>query len=164
MVGQVDRAPAILNSKYLSHRLEAIGIKFWLIKHGPAYSATAASEELQVPLDRIVKTILFIDGSAKPLLVVCRGDKRVNQTALARRLGMDGLRLATAEEVVKITGYEVGSLPPVALLSSIRTVVDQELPPDVMIYAGGGEIDMTLKIRLSDIVEVQKAEMVRLHD
>lgn len=163
MAEQKGPTPAILNSSDLSRRLEALGIRFWMMKHGPAYSAAAASDELHISMDRIVKTILFMDGSAEPLLAVCRGDKRVDQASLARRLGLDRLRLATAEEVLRITGYRVGSMPPVALRSIVRTVVDQGLPLDAVVYAGGGEIDMTLKIRVSDIVKLQGAERVRLY-
>jgi len=74
---------------------------------------------------RIVKTLLYIaDGVAVAALV--RGDRELNEIKLKNLLDAKELRLASPEEVVKITGAPVGFAGPVGL-SNVKILADREL-------------------------------------
>jgi len=73
----------------------------------------------------IVKTLLYVaDGT--PVAALVRGDRECNEIKLKNLLDAKDIRLATPEEVVKISGAPVGFAGPVGL-SGAKIYADQEL-------------------------------------
>jgi prolyl-tRNA editing enzyme YbaK/EbsC (Cys-tRNA(Pro) deacylase) len=69
-----------------------------------------------VPRAAIVKSLaLFADG--RPVLALVPGDLRLDQARLARAAGAPRrrVRLATADECVRVFGYVPGTFPPLGL-------------------------------------------------
>lgn len=98
---------------------------------------------LGVAAERIIKTLLYIaDGIAVAALV--RGDRELNEIKLKNLLGAMDLRLASPEEVEKITGAPVGFAGPVAL-SIAHIFADQELTAASDWVTGGNAADMHLR-------------------
>ena len=67
------------------------------------------SEFLKVPSSCILKSVLYIADS-KPVLVMIRGDKEVEETKLLNALGALEIRPATSDEAYDYLGCEVGYL------------------------------------------------------
>ncbi|MGC8558237.1 MAG: aminoacyl-tRNA deacylase [Nitrososphaeria archaeon] len=141
----------------LSRFLDSNGIKYKIIKHGNSYRADEASRELGINISKIVKSVLFITSEGDAILAILRGDKRVDQRKLAKDLGTKKLRLASKDEVRRITGYEAGTLPPVGHKAKIKTLIDSSLSADEFVYAGGGSIGSSLRIMVKDIILLQNA-------
>ncbi|MDP8023713.1 MAG: YbaK/EbsC family protein [Conexivisphaerales archaeon] len=151
-----------MNETDLKRYLEEEGISFKIIKHGSSYRADEASRELNTDIKSIVKTVLFIADRKDPVIIIVRGDKRVDQTKMAKLLGYKKLRLATPEELREITGYEPGTLPPVAHKQSIKTVLDEDVMHMDYVYAGGGSLGSSLKISPKDIARLQNALILKV--
>lgn len=151
-----------LSSEDLSAFLKREGVPHEIIYHEETYSAEKASRVLNVDIKSIVKSVIFMSDTGVPVLVVVRGDKRVPQNRLAKELGFRKLRLANEEEVLRITGYRPGAVPPTGHRQKILTVVDMDLPDDEYVYCGGGSIGATLRIRVGDIVRLQDARRVKI--
>lgn len=151
-----------MNEKDLEDYLEKNGVKFEIIKHGSSYRADEASRELKIDLKKIVKTVLFIADGKQPIIIIVRGDKRVDQSKMAKALGYKKLRLATPDELRQITGYEPGTLPPVAHKQMIRTVLDEDVMDEDFVYAGGGSLGSSLKIQPKDIARLQSALILKV--
>jgi len=147
----------LLTDADLENFLKSKKIEYQILRHGKSYRADEASKELGIPISDIVKSVLFITGEGKPVLVIVRGDKRVDQGKLAHKLGTRKLRLATRDEVIRISGYEAGAIPPVGHVNKIVTLIDNSIPIDAWVYAGGGSIGSSLKIRVKDIIQLQNA-------
>jgi prolyl-tRNA editing enzyme YbaK/EbsC (Cys-tRNA(Pro) deacylase) len=81
---------------------------------------------------------------------------------MAKILGYKKLRLATPEELRNITGYEPGTLPPVAHKQNIRTVLDEDVIDEDYVYAGGGSLGSSLKISPKDIARLQNALILKV--
>lgn len=113
-----------------------------------------AAEELGVDEALIIKTLVVITPEG-PLLAILDGKSRLN---LAKLRG----RLARPEEVRKLTGYEVGEVPPVGI--KMRTLVDERVLDREVIYGGGGSKRRLIKISPRAIVEYQKAEVTDLRE
>ncbi|MDG6927081.1 MAG: YbaK/EbsC family protein [Nitrososphaerota archaeon] len=142
----------------LGEFLKSRAIEYEILKHGHSYRADEASRELGIDIREIVKSVLFITAEGTAVLVIVRGDRRVEQTKLAHELGTRKLRLASKEEVARITGYEAGTLPPVGHKNAIKTLIDNAVQAEKFVYAGGGTIGASLKIRVSDIIFLQNAK------
>jgi Cys-tRNA(Pro)/Cys-tRNA(Cys) deacylase len=146
----------------LEEYLATEGIDAELISVGrETTTAAMAAEGLGVPIDIVIKTILFQAKNGALVLVVAQGTGRVDTKKLAEITGTDGWRLAKPDVVLEVTGYLVGGTPPVGLKQKIRMIVDAKAAVLAEAYAGGGSHNVMLRIKPSDIVRINEAE---IHD
>jgi len=121
----------------------------------PVKTVEQAVRASGVPRRKIVKSIVLI-GKKTPLLVIVDGEAKVSFKKLKEMFGK--VRMAKPEEVQKLTGYEIGSVPPVGV--NIKTIVDKRVMENDYVLGGGGSIDRLIKIDPKRIVEHQKAEIL----
>jgi prolyl-tRNA editing enzyme YbaK/EbsC (Cys-tRNA(Pro) deacylase) len=122
------------------------------VVHLPALSKTAkaAAELLGVPLREVVKSLVFLlDG--RPTLVLVPGDRVADVQLLRQATGCERAVLAKGQQVLDITGYRKGAVPPCGLASGLPVVADAAVfEPDV-VYCGGGATATMLKMRSDDL-------------
>lgn len=83
----------------------------------------ALAEQLDIPADQSIKTLLARDAAGELVALVVRGDHRLNAIKASKLPGMSSpLVLAEPEEVKRCLGAGFGSLGPVGV--SIRVIVD----------------------------------------
>ena len=146
----------------LAERLADHGIDAELISLGKeTTTAQMAAEALGVPIDVVIKSILFQAKNGALVLVVAPGTGRVDTKKLSQVTGIDGWRLAKPDVVLEVTGYPVGGTPPVGLKQKICMIVDAKAAALPEGYAGGGRHDVMLRIKPSDIIRLNEAE---IHD
>ncbi len=109
------------------------------------HTAKQASERVKAPLSCVLKTVLFLDDEKNGFLALIPGDQKASATKIARLLGKKNLRLASAEEVFEITGYEAGGLPPISIFG-VTTVLDSSFLDSQTVYCGGGDVFHLLEI------------------
>jgi Cys-tRNA(Pro)/Cys-tRNA(Cys) deacylase len=125
----------------------------------PPRTAARAAAMLGLEPHKVIKSIFFC-ADDKPVMVMIPGDSMVDHAKLKGELGVAHLRLPSGEEVRQLTGYLLGSTPPVALKSEIPKYIDLHALREDVVYTGGGEPDMILKIRSYDLVRAADAEVV----
>jgi Cys-tRNA(Pro) deacylase len=146
----------------LAERLADLRIDAELILLGKeTTTAQMAAEALGVPIGLVIKSILFQAKSGALVLVVAPGTGRIETKKLSQVTGIDGWRLAKPDVVLEVTGYPVGGTPPVGLKQKVRMIVDAGAAALPEAYAGGGRHDVMLRIKPSDIVRINEAE---IHD
>ncbi|MBI3780211.1 MAG: YbaK/EbsC family protein [candidate division NC10 bacterium] len=146
----------------LEEYLSALGIDAELISVGrETTTAGMAAEALGVPIDIVIKTILFQAKNGALVLVVAQGTGRIDTEKLAQVTGIDGWRLAKPDVVLDATGYPAGGTPPVGLKQRIHMIVDAKAAVLAEAYAGGGSHNVMLRIKPSDIIRINEAE---IHD
>ncbi len=118
----------------------------------PALSNTArrAAALLGVPPREVVKSQLF-DTERGPVVCLVPGDARVDQARLGAELGCRGATPCAAAEVVSLTGYRPGALPPCGLATDLPVVADPGVFELAVVYCGGGTTTTMLKIRSADL-------------
>ena len=83
----------------------------------------ALAEQLDIPADHSIKTLLAQDAAGELVALVVRGDHRLNAIKASKLPGMSSpLVLAEPDEVKRCLGAGFGSLGPVGV--SIRVIVD----------------------------------------
>ena len=121
--------------------LAQAGLDPSLVRELPADTSTAetAAQAVNAPLGSIVKSLIFM-ADGVPLLVLVAGDRRADVKRLRSELGLSKkrLRIATAEEVLAETGFEVGGVPPVGHSVPRRTLVDASLARFETVWAAAG--------------------------
>ncbi|HHW08039.1 MAG TPA: proline--tRNA ligase [Clostridia bacterium] len=101
------------------------------------------SSFLQVSPRECLKTLIYL-ADGKPVAVVVRGDREVNEIKLKNKLGCLALELAPDTQVKELTGVSAGSLGPVGL-KGIPVYLDEEAAGIVNGVAGANEEDYHLK-------------------
>lgn len=105
---------------------------------------------------QVIKSLLFIAEDGKPVLVIVDGESRVDLDKVSKIFGP--VRLATPREVIEVTGYEVGAVPPIGV--KVRTIMDPRVLENSYVIGGGGSIDRLSKLDPRKIVERQKATII----
>ena len=113
-------------------------------------TARAASELLGVSLGEVVKSLLFLlDGL--PTLVLVPGDRVADVPLLKEATGCSRAALATGKQVLDLTGYRAGAVPPCGLAVDLPVVADAGVFAKAVVYCGGGTTATMLKIRSADL-------------
>jgi Cys-tRNA(Pro) deacylase len=133
------------------------------IVHLPALSTTAkkAADLLGVRLREICKTLVFITEKG-PIAVLVSGDLQANPRLIRTAVGCRKASLAKAADVIEITGYRPGAVPPCGLALEIPIVVDQHLLETEVVYCGGGTTSTMLKIRSADLCAAVDAQVAQV--
>lgn len=116
-------------------------------------TAQAAADALGVELGRIAKSILFLAGG-EPVLVVAAGDRRVDRQKVKRLLNRGKVVIASAEQVLAITGFAAGGVAPVGLLNPATILLDRSLQRFPEIWAGGGIPEALLRLPVDDLPQI----------
>jgi prolyl-tRNA synthetase len=95
-------------------------------------------EQYGFPEERCAKSVVYI-ADDKPVLLFMRGNDELNETKLQGILGTGNLRPALAEELVKFTGADHGSIGPINLKSKIRIIADNLLKDANGLISGANE-------------------------
>lgn len=125
-------------------------------------TVAAAAEVLGVLPEQIIKSVLFL-ADGQPVLVIVNGLARINRKPLADVLAMSRKRVKMADEqqVVTITGYPIGAVPPYGHPQQLDTLLDQGILQQDVVFGGGGEINALMRVT---VPELQRATGGRLVD
>ena len=133
----------------------------FLAEETPTVASAAAT--LGVTPDSIGKSVLFwVD--AQPWLIIANGLRFIDHKKLADHLGVSRRRtkLASADEVLAITGFAVGTVPPFGHKTALPTLIDQHVLSLTELYAGGGDINALIHLSTAELLRVVQAEVVQL--
>ena len=116
-----------------------------------ASTAPLAAAALGVEVGAIANSLVFW-SDAGPLLVMTSGAHRVDTAALGERIGRDGIRRATAEQVRDATGQAIGGVAPTGHPSPLNTIVDEDLAGYSEIWAAGGTPHTVFPMTFDELV------------
>jgi Cys-tRNA(Pro) deacylase len=121
----------------------------WLKRHGIAFSehpydyeehggTEVSSRELGVKEHHVVKTLIMQDESAKPLVVLMHGDRKVSTKNLARQIGCKSVEPCKPEVANRHSGYLIGGTSPFGTRKAMPIYVEQSILDLDRIYINGG--------------------------
>jgi peptidoglycan LD-endopeptidase LytH len=113
--------------------------------------------------EQIVKSILFLVGET-PILAVGCGTTSIDKRAIAVHysVGRKRVKLASPEQVLKLSGYGVGAMPPFGHFNPIPTLIDPSVLTQSIVYTGGGAENTLIRISPNDILRITRADVVTL--
>jgi prolyl-tRNA editing enzyme YbaK/EbsC (Cys-tRNA(Pro) deacylase) len=111
----------------------------------------------------IVKSLIFLADGA-PLLVLVSGDHRADVKRLRAKLGLskNRLRIAQPAEVLALTGFEVGGVPPLGHRLPLRTLIDRALGRFDVVWAAAGSASAVFAIPYVKLVDITSGEVIDL--
>ncbi len=148
--------------------IQAHGIRAELFRPaGDTPTVEAAAQAIGCAPEQVIKSVLFLvkrGTEREPALILVAGTAKIAYQALGRLFGVGRkkVRMATPQEVLAVTGYAVGGVPPFGHLRPLPTYADRTVLAQDVLYAGGGDDRTMLKITRDELLRVTQARVVEL--
>ena len=120
------------------------------VEHG---GTAVSARSLGVLESEVVKTLVMEDDSAKPLIVLMHGDRKVSTRNLARQTGRKRIAPCTPEVAQRHSGYQVGGTSPFATRKPMPVFVERSVLDLPRIYINGGRRGYLVGIAPSVLTE-----------
>jgi Cys-tRNA(Pro)/Cys-tRNA(Cys) deacylase len=147
------RAAAGAGVEYTLHRYD----------HDPDGESFAeeVADELDVPLERVFKT-LVTTVDARLVVAVVPATNQLDLKALARVLGARKAAMAHPYEAERATGYVVGGISPLGQKRRLPTVVDASVSSWDTVFVSAGQRGLELELTPSDLIRLTDAGVAPL--
>lgn len=142
--------------------LKANGIAY--TEHPYAYQEHGGTEvsarELGVDEHHVVKTLVMEDETARPLIVLMHGDRKVSTKNLARQIGAKSVQPCKPEVANRHSGYLIGGTSPFGTRKTMPVWVEGSVLALPRIYINGGRRGYLVGIAPGELVRVLGARPV----
>ena len=131
-----NHAPETQATKFLkAHRVPFSSHLYDYEEHG---GTAVSARELNVDEHAVVKTLVFEDENAKPLIVLMHGDCKVSTKELARQISCKKVEPCKPEVANRHTGYLVGGTSPFGTKKAMPIYIEKTILDSPLIYINGG--------------------------
>ena len=119
----------------------------------------AASAARADPAD-FIKSICIVDDKKNLYIAILKGEDRLGLKKIAAILGLSNskVRFANAEEVLQMTGYPAGGVPPFGFFA--RFFIDRKVLDKDIVFGGGGDDHSLIRASPQEIARINNAEIV----
>jgi Cys-tRNA(Pro) deacylase len=104
-------------------------------EHG---GTTVSARKLGVDEHAVVKTLVMQDETAKPLLVLMHGDRKVSTKNLARQIGCKSVEPCKPDVANRHSGFLIGGTSPFGTRKAMPVYVELSILALEKIYINGG--------------------------
>jgi len=119
-----------------------------------------SARELNVDEHAVVKTLVFENESAAPLIVLMHGDCKVSAKELARQIGCKKVEPCQPETANRHTGFLVGGTSPFGTRKRIPVYVEKTILDLPLIYINGGRRGFLVGVHPHDLLRVLQPKAV----
>jgi Cys-tRNA(Pro)/Cys-tRNA(Cys) deacylase len=133
------------------------------------HSADGVAEHLDLPHDRVYKTLVvlpttgrpFDKTQGKPMLVMVAGSREVDLKKLAQAVGQKKVHMAPHKEAERLTGLQTGGISALALLhKNFAVYLDQPALALERILVSAGKRGVNVELPVQDLIRVAKAKVI----
>ncbi len=139
-------------------RLNKLGIPYQVLtydhqKKGARYAAVV----LDLPLEIVIKSLVFRADDGSFLFALMSGDGNVSEKKLARACGHKRVAPASPHDAQRVTSYLVGGISPLGAKKQLPVFLDRTIAahPEVVINAGAR--GTLVRLALKDLIELTAA-------
>ena len=155
-----DHAPETPATKFLKgHRVPFSTHLYAYEEHG---GTKVSARELNVDEHAVVKTLVFEDENARPLIVLMHGDRKVSAKELARQAGCKKVEPCKPEVANRHTGFLVGGTSPFGTKKALPVFFERSILDLPLIYINGGRRGFLVGIHPHDIVRTLNPKAVEV--
>jgi prolyl-tRNA editing enzyme YbaK/EbsC (Cys-tRNA(Pro) deacylase) len=112
-----------------------------------------AAQALGTEVAQIAKSILLKDKKGAYLLIVSTGDARIDNKKI-KQISSTRLRMASADEVLEVTGFPIGGVCPFALKSQVPIYLDDSLRRFPVVYAAAGTANTAVPVSFEQLTAI----------
>lgn len=136
-MSKTEHAPETPATKFLKANKVSFTLHLYAYEeHG---GTRVSARELGVDEHAVVKTLVFEDENAKPLIVLMHGDCKVSTKELARQIPCKKVEPCKPEVANRHTGFLVGGTSPFGTKKAMPVFVERSILELPLIYINGGK-------------------------
>ena len=150
----MNEAPNSFNENQppASAALNHLGIQHRLFFHeGIVTSFEQAARERGQRESQVVRSILFQIRHEEFVMVLVAGPAQIDWKKLRQLAGRSRVRMATEQEVLALTGYQVGTVSPFGLKNQVRVLIDTSVLKEEEVSIGSGVRNTAIILRTVDL-------------
>ena len=123
------------------------------IHSGSVTSLEQAAKERNQSPNQVIRSLLFRINEDDFALILVAGSRQIPWKKLRQFFNQRRLTMATREEVLKITGYEVGTVSPFGIQSDVPIYLESAISEDKAYSMGSGESGTALILTTGEILK-----------
>ena len=130
-------------------------IEFEETEHQAVYTSHKAAQVIGLEAEEAgVKSLILKTKEGAFILVLNPGNKKVDTKKISELEGTKSVYFASPEEVIKVTGIPIGSIPPFGHKTKLKTYLNEELLDCEYLYFNPGSHTKTIKMPSKDLARV----------
>ncbi len=145
-------------------------MKAYLALHIPAaehmafeqscHSVAEAAEAANADTKDLVKNVCMIDADNNLIVAIVHGPDRASTSRVAKALDCVRPRLATADEILHMSGYPCGGTSSFGFAATF--LVDPRVAERETVITGGGSEKSLVGLKIRDLLAANNAQIVRV--
>ncbi len=134
--------------------LDIAGVRYRSVSHMPTKTSEESARARGEPLSIGGKAIVLkMNGSFK--LFVLSAARKLDSSKIKKYFGAKGLRFATRDELVDLTGLEPGSVPPFGRpITGLELYVDTSITENSRIAFNAGSLTESIIMAVDDYMQI----------
>ncbi len=149
-MSKTEHAPETQATKFLKSQKIAFSTHLYAYEeHG---GTKVSARELNVDEHAVIKTLIFEDENAKPLVVLMHGDCKVSTKELARQIGCKKVEPCKPEVANRHTGYLIGGTSPFGTKKQMPIYIEKSILDLPLILINGGRRGFLVGVHPHDIL------------
>lgn len=150
------------SAQKIQNLLLELGYSYTVIEHVESTrTAQEAADRAGCELGQIVKSLIFMGKSGKPILALTSGANRVDEKRISEYAG-EKISRADADFVRKTTGFAIGGVPPIGHIEKMETYLDEDLLAYPVIWAAAGTPNAIFELKTEDLQKMTNGKIVRV--
>ncbi|MGN6612682.1 MAG: aminoacyl-tRNA deacylase [Angustibacter sp.] len=138
--------------------LDASGIAYRVVRHGPVRSLAEAAEARGVEPRALLKSIVVRRADDDFLFVLVPGDREISWPKLRALLGVNRISMPDADTALAVTGYVRGTITPFGSLRPWPVVMDESVTGQE-ISLGAGAHGVGVVAQADDVARALDAQL-----
>tara|TARA_Y100000310_G_scaffold268101_1_gene280528 strand:+ start:292 stop:753 length:462 start_codon:yes stop_codon:yes gene_type:complete len=139
--------------------LKEKNLKYEFSEHEPTPTSEDSARIRGSPLQEGAKAML-LRSKGKFFMCVLSGDKKIDFSKVKEILGEKSVSFATAEQVLEITGCQIGGVPPFGTIFNIPIYIDNSLKRNENVSFNAGDRKKSIEMKTKDYLEVSEGKLV----
>lgn len=137
-------------------------LNYEVTRHGRVRSLEEAAEARGVTPAQVIKTMVVRRAAEDYLFVLVPGDRNISWPKLRSHLGVNRVSMPDADDALRVTGYERGTITPLGSTGDWPVLADERITGLVSI--GAGEHGASLQVDATELIRVLHAEVTDVTD
>ena len=130
-------------------------IEFEETEHEAVYTSHKAAQVIGLEAEEAgVKSLILKTKEGAFILILNPGNKKVDTKKISQMEDTKSIYFASPEEVIKVTGIPIGSIPPFGHKTKLKTYLNEELLDCEYLYFNPGSHTKTIKMPSKDLLRV----------
>jgi Cys-tRNA(Pro)/Cys-tRNA(Cys) deacylase len=150
----------------VSLALEKMNVPHRVFRHETPVDSLekAASDRGQKP-SQVVRSILFRITEDEFIMALVAGPGQISWKVLRKYLGLSRVTMASAEDVLAVTGYRIGTVSPFGMARRVRVLIEAGVLMEEEVSIGSGMRDTAVILKTADLRKaLGDAEIVELFE